>query len=66
MRGEAILTAIDKSVIVLLKSLGSISFLLEGNCGNTFRAAVYVVMKSDFLEGSNCLVKQFLEIVEIG
>ena len=60
VRGEAILTAIDESVIVLLKSLGSISFLLEGDCSNTFWAAVCVVMKGDFFEGSNCLVKQFL------
>jgi len=35
VRGEAILTAIDESVIVLLKGLGSISFSLEGNSGDT-------------------------------
>ena len=65
VRGKAILTAIDEPVIVLLKSLRSISFPLEADCSNTFWAAICVVMKSDFLEGSNCLVKQFLEIVEI-
>ena len=65
VRGKAILTAIDEPVIVLLKSLRSISFPLEADCSNTFWAAICVVMKGDFLEGSNCLVKQFLEIVEI-
>ena len=35
VRGEAILTAIDKSVVVLLKGLGPISFPLEENSSDT-------------------------------
>jgi len=36
VRGEAILTAIDKSIVVLLKGLGSVAFLLEDNGCDTF------------------------------
>ena len=60
VRGEAILTAIDESVIVLLKGLGPIPFSLEGEGGDAFGTATCVVMKGDVPEWSHRLGEQFL------
>ena len=35
-RREAVLTAVNESVIVLLEGLGSVSFPLENESGDTF------------------------------
>jgi hypothetical protein len=35
VRGEAVLTAIDKSVVVLLEGLRAVTLLLEGDGGDT-------------------------------
>jgi hypothetical protein len=59
-RGEAILTAIDESVVVLRVRLSAIAFPAEMNSGNTLRAASTVVVESDFSEWANGGVEQFL------
>lgn len=45
---EAILTAIDKSVVVLGVCLSAVSFPLKVNGSNTLGATGTVIMKSDF------------------
>ena len=54
MKGDLILTAIDESVVVLGKSLVSISFALELHSCNTLGTSVGVEMKSDFFQRTNC------------
>jgi len=61
LRGEAILTAIDKPVVVLLECFGSVAFLLEGDVSDTFRASIGIVMKGDFLEWADRLTEQVLK-----
>lgn len=57
---EAILTAIDKSVVVLLERLGTISFTLEMDRSDTLRTTILIVMKGDFPEWADGLGKQLL------
>ena len=58
---EAILTAIDKAIVVRLESLVSIAFLSEGDGGDTLRATCGVITQENLLDGTNGLIEEVLK-----
>lgn len=53
VKGEAILTAIDESVVVLLVGLGAVSTPLEMHGSDAFRPASRIIVERDFPKRAN-------------
>ena len=58
---EAILTAIDKAIVVRLESLVSVAFLSEVDGGDTLRATCGVVTEENLLDWTNGLIEEVLK-----
>lgn len=59
--GEAILTAIDESVVVFLVGLVAVALPRESDGGDTFRASLGVIGETEFTNGANGRGKQILK-----
>ena len=61
VRGEAVLTAIDETIVVLMEGLVAVAFLLERHCGDTLRASACVKVKSDFFQRADGSAEEVLD-----
>ena len=61
VRGEAVLTAIDETTVVLVVSFASIAFPLEYNSSGALRTSTGVKVKSNLFQRANGGAEEILE-----